>query len=685
VNLKNFFSELKRRNVYKVAIAYAVVAWLLIQAASILLPTFETPAWVMKTFVTLILLGFPIALILAWAFELTPEGLKRTEDVDLSKSITRKTGRKLDFLIIAVLLLVIGILLFQRLHPKVSPAVSSSLEKSIAVLPFENLSANQENAFFADGVQDEILTDLAKIADLKVISRTSVMQYKNTSSRNLPEIAQALKVAHVLEGSVQRSANHVRVSAQLIDARNDTHVWAEKYDRDLADVFAIQSEIAEKIADQLQAKLSPKEKSAMNERPTSDMVAYDLYLRAKELLYDSDVNLPRRREDEFKAVQLLDQAVARDPAFLFAHCQLARMHDDIYFYNFDHTETRLALAETSVRTAVRLRPDSGETHLAQAIHFYRGYLNYDRAREELAEAQHTLPNNAQIFAYLGYIERRQGRWDEAITSLEHSVELDPRNAVPILDLEDTYLALRRYGEAIAMANRALALEPRSAFLRALPAWIGVEADANMAPLRATLSTIEAEGPTSAAEVTGVSFQTALRERDPAGAARALANISSEDYIPEADYRVPRVWHEGLLAKLRQDAPAAHAAFMAARAETEKLVRAQPGNVRPLSMLALIDAELGEKEKAIREGRTACDMLPVAKDALQGVQLITNLARIYAFTGEKDLALKELDTVSKLPNGPSYGALRLDPEWDSLRGDPRFQKIVASLAPKAANK
>jgi len=384
-------------------------------------------------------------------------------------------------------------------------------------------------------------------------------------------------------------------------------------------------------------------------------------------------------------VQLLDQAVARDPAFLFAHCQLAHAHDDIYFHNFDHTETRLALAETSVRTAVRLRPDSGETHLAQAIHFYRGYLNYDRAREELAEAQHTLPNNAQIFAYLGYIERRQGRWDEAITSLEHSVELDPRNAVPILDLEDTYLALRRYGEAIAMANRALALEPRSAFLRALPAWIGVEADANMAPLRATLNTIEAEGPTSTAEVTGVSFQTALRERDPAGAARALANISSEDYIPEADYRVPRVWHEGLLAKLRQDAPAAHAAFMAARAETEKLVRAQSGNVRPLSMLALIDAELGEKEKAIREGRTACDMLPVAKDALQGVQLITNLARIYAFTGEKDLALKELDTVSKLPNGPSYGALRLDPEWDSLRGDPRFQKIVASLAPKAANK
>jgi len=267
VNPKNFFAELKRRKVYKVAIAYGVVAWLLMQVASQIFPFFEIPNWGVRLVVLLLVIGFPVALILAWAFELTPEGIKRTEDVDLSKLVRRKTGRKLDFFIIAVVLLVIGILLFQRLHPNVSPAVSSSLEKSIAVLPFENFSEDKAFAFFADGVQDEILTDLAKIADLKVISRTSMMQYKGGLKRNLPEIAQALKVAHVLEGSVQRSENRVRVSAQLIDARNDTHVWAEKYDRELADVFAIQSEIAEKIADQLQAKLSPTEKSAMNERP----------------------------------------------------------------------------------------------------------------------------------------------------------------------------------------------------------------------------------------------------------------------------------------------------------------------------------------------------------------------------------------------------------------------------------
>jgi len=548
----------------------------------------------------------------------------------------------LIFLIIGVLLAVVAILIFQRVHLKVPTPTSSIPVKSIAVLPFENLSRDPENAFFADGVQDEILTDLAKIADLKVISRTSVMQYKNTATRNLPEIAQALKVAHV------------------------------------------QSEIAEKIADQLQAKLSPTEKSAMNERPTSDMVAYDLYLRAKELMYDRIVNPSRGREDAFKAVQLLDQAIARDPAFLLAHCQLAYAHDFIYLWNFDHTETRLALAETSVRAAVRLQPDSGETHLAQAIHFYWGYLDYDRAREELAKAQHALPNNAQIFWFLGLIDRRQGRWDETIQNLEHAVDLDPRDVSTIGDLGQTYYDLRKYGEALAIYNRELALEPQSINFRTAPASIAVDAEADLAPLRAVVNTIEAEGPSSAAVVAlDSSFQLALRERDPAATARALANIPSEGSV-QGFWQFPHAWYEGLLAKLRQDAPGAHSAFTAARAEADKIVRAQPGSVASLSVLALIDAELGDKEKAIQEGRTACDMLPLTKDAAVGVQLITNLARIYALTGEKDLALEKLDIVSKIPCGPSYGELRLDPEWDSLRGDPRFEKIVASLAPKAAN-
>jgi TolB-like protein/cytochrome c-type biogenesis protein CcmH/NrfG len=566
------------------------------------------------------------------------------------------------------------------------PEPATIPEKSIAVLPFENLSRDPDNAFFTDGMQDEILTDLARIADLKVISRTSVMQYKSGIARNLREIGQQLGVTKLVEGSVQRSGNRVRVNAHLVDAQTDKQLWAQTYDRDLADVFAIQSEIAQKIAEQLQAKLSLKEKSAISERPTSDLAAYDLFLRAKELFYDGDVSPSRLKEDLFKAVQLLDQALARDPAFLLAHSRLAYAHDSLYWFNFDHTETRLALAETSVRAAVRLQPDSGETHLAQAIHFYWGYGNYDRAREELAKAQHALPNNTRVFWFLGLIDRRQGRWDEAFGNLEHAVDLDPRNVESIWRLGEMYSSnLRRYGDAIAIVNRAIALEPRSAFLRALPALIGVEADANMAPLRATLNAIEAERPASAAEVANISFQLALRDRDPVAAAHALANIPSEGagntyYF---DTPIPHAWFDGLLAKLRQDAPAAHAAFSAARAETEKLVRAQPGNETPLSMLALIDAELGEKERAIQEGRTACNMHPIARDAVDGTLLITNLARVYALTGEKDLALKQLEIVSKIPCGPSYGELRLDLEWDALRGDPRFEKIVASLAPKEA--
>ena len=685
MNPTNFLTELKRRNVYRAAVAYGVVAWFLTQLTTQVFPFFEIPNSAVRFVVIALAVGFPIAMLLSWIYELTPEGIVRTEDLQpaQARSIQRATGRILDFIIIGALLLVIAMLIVGRL-PFYRQTGESISQKSIAVLPFENLSANQEVAFFADGVQDEIRTDLAKIADLKVISRTSVMQYKNTATRNLPEIAQALKVAHVLEGSVQRSANRVRVSAQLIDARNDTHVWAEKYDRDLADIFAIQSEIAQTIADQLQAKLSPKEKAAIAERPTKDLAAYDLYLRAKELIYERVPNASRWRENLFNAVQLLDQAVARDPAFLLAYCQLAFAHDQIYFVDFDHTDTRLALAETSVKAAVRLQPDAGETHLAQAIHFYWGYRNYSQARKELDKAQHALPNNAKIFDFLGLIDRRQGRWDEAIRNFERAVDLDPRNQDILTSPVDTYPRLRRYEEAIAAAYRLRALLPRSAFLRVIPVSIRVDADANIAPLRATLNRIEAEGPASAAEVAAISFETALGERDPAAAARALANMPSESYIRQADYTAPRAWHEGLLAKLRQDAPAAHAAFMAARAETEKLVRTQPGNTRPLSALALIDAELGDKEKAIREGRTACDMLPPAKDAIDGVVLLSNLARIYALTGEKDLALEQLNVVSKLPSGPSYGQLRLDPEWDSLRDDPRFEKIVASLAPKKAS-
>ena len=533
---------------------------------------------------------------------------------------------------VAIALFVLGAIVaaFVFVRKPARPTLSIA-EKSIAVLPFENLSEEKTNAFFTDGVHDEILTHLARIADLKVISRTSVTQYKSGVARNLREIGKDLHVSHLLEGSVQRAANRVRVNAQLINAQTDAHLWAQTYDRDLADVFAIQSEIAQTIAEQLQAKLSPKEKSVISDRPTTDLAAYDLYLRAKELIY-GDFNTSRWKENALKAVQLLEQAVARDSAFLPAFCQLAFAHDRIYFSHADRTEARLALAETNVRAAVHLQPDAGETHLAQAIHFYWGYRDYDRARTELAKAQTSLPNNERIFQFLGLIDRRQGRWDEAVRNLERALDLDPRNADALGDLGDTYFPLRRYGEAIAVTERSLALRPRNAFLRASIVSVGAEADANLAPLRATLQTIEAEGPASAAEVAEISFETARRERDPIAAARALANIS-QDGFTNGITQFPHAFFAGAVAELRQDAPGAHAAFMEARVETEKIVRAQPKNARPLRVLALINAELGEKEKAIREARTACDMLPVSKDAMEGVNSIIKLAAVYTHRRE----------------------------------------------------
>ena len=678
----NFFAELKRRNVYKVVVAYAVAGWLIIQVATQVSPFLAIPNWIVRLVIALVALGFPVAAISAWAFEITPQGIKRTEEGDaVAGSETKHQHAWICIVLICGAVSAALFVLGRYTAGKKSEVPNDIATKSIAVLPFENFSEDKAFVYFADGVHDEILTDLAKIADLKVISRTSVMQFRDKAATNLGDVGQALKVAHVLEGSVQRSANRVRVTAQLIDVRTDTHVWAEKYERNLADVFAIQSEIAQAIADQLQAKLSPSEKNAIKERPTSDVAAYDLYLRAKELVYDGEVNPSRQRENLLEAVQLLNQALARDPAFLLAHCQLAGVHDLIYFFNFDHTDSRLKLAEASIANAVRLQPDGGQAHLAQAIHFYWGYREYDRAREELTKAQQSLPNEPQVFKFLGLIDRRQGHWNEALRNLERVVELDPQNVDGLGNLAQNYYDMRKYNESIATFDRIAKLEPGNPAVRTFRASIERSASGDVASLRAVINTIEAEGADSAAVVASLSFELASDERDPAAAERALANIPRENYTDNSSFPFPYAWFEGLLAELRQDAPTAQSAFTAARTETEKIVHEQPKNEKALSVLGLIDAHLGQKEKAVQEGRAACEMLPIERDAVDGVTLVSNLAKIYAITGQKDLALQQLEIATKLPGGPTYGELRLAREWDLIRGDPAFAKIIASLAPK----
>ena len=682
VNAKNFFAELKRRNVYKVAVAYAIVAWLLIQGASILFPTFEAPAWVMKVFVTAIAFGFPVALVLAWAFEITPEGIKRADDVAPNESITRRTGRKLDFLIVAVLLLVIAALVYQQLRPKRSATAASTSvaipEKSIAVLPFENLSSDKENAYFTDGVQDEILTHLAKIADLKVISRTSVMQYKSGVARNLREIGKALGVSHLLEGSVQRAANRVRVNAQLINAQTDAHLWAETYDRDLADVFAIQSEIAKTIANQLRAKLSPTEKAEIDQKPTSDLAAFDLYTRGKALI-EGALNSQNTKEDLLHGVDFLSQAIARDPAFLVAYCQLARAHDVLYLGGYDHTPGRLALGQSAVDAALRLAPDSGETHLAVAVHLYTK-LEYDRAREELAVARRTLPNNARTFEWTGYINRRQGRWAESTRDLEHALELDPSNVFILQQLSSTYDALHAYPAEAGVLERILALTPDDFDTRIGRAQVDVFWRADTRPLHALIEARLKEDPAAAKKLAEIRLFLALCERDLVGIEDALTALGDNTLGPNA-VQFSRGFEEGELARMKGDAAAAHAAFTADRIAQERKVEAQPDYGPAISMLGMIDAGLGRKDDALREGRRGVELLPVAKDSINGPLMISNLAIIAAWTGEKDLALEQLRIATQLPGGPPYGILKLEPMWDPLRGDPRFEQIVASLAPK----
>jgi TolB-like protein/class 3 adenylate cyclase/Flp pilus assembly protein TadD len=621
-----------------------------------------------------------------------PEKLKRrgrwkqTSGADV-RPITAPRWPK-SMLSVAVLLFAVALAVsFSTFFHRASPTTTRNLSeiatpilgKSIAVLPFENLSDEKQNAYFADGVQDEILTNLARVADLKVISRTSTMQYKDSPQRNLREIAKTLGVSHVVEGSVQRSGGRVRVNAQLIDARSDMQLWGQSYDRDLADVFAIENELAEQIVSQLKSKLSPQEKADIEEKPTADLAAHDLYIQAKTLIASSALSTPQA-ESLFEAVRLLNQAVERDPAFALAYYQLAEAHDLLYLQGIDHTPARLAMANGAIQSLARLRPNSGEAHLALAKHLYWCYHDYDRAREELTLAQKSLPNDPVPFQILGYIDRRQGRWPESIKNLERAIELDPQNSAFLEQIARSYECLRRYADAERALARAIALVPKDVSLTARRAEIELHWHADARLLVSTIQAIIAKDSGQAKNMAELWLNAALYDRDFDAALSALAALPIDGCHRET-ILFPRVWCEGIVAQMRGDTASARAAFSSARNEIAKLVREQPAYAEALCALGMADAALGHKGDAIREGRRAVELLPVTKDAIIGPLLVQNLALIYAWTGEKDLAFEQLSVAAKLPGYLSYGELRLHPYWDPLRSDPRFDKIVASLAPK----
>ena len=570
-----------------------------------------------------------------------------------------------------------------------SEFIRQPVTTGIAVLPFENLGEQKENAAFVDGLQDDILTKLAKIGHLKVISRTSVMDYRG--KRNLRQIGNDLRVSHVLEGSVRRTGTNLRLNAQLIDTRTDTHVWAEEYDRDLNDLFAVQSEIAQKVAGHLHAKLSASEKASVEEKPTQDLVAYDFYVRAVSIIYNAQissldpvaaslVNFP-------EAVDLLNKAVARDPNFFEAYCQLAFAHDLVYQGDYqgdiDHTPARLAMAQSAIDSAFRLRPDSGEAHLALAWHLFWGYSDYERARAELALAQQSLPNNPQVYELAGLIDSSQRRYADAIHNLDRACELDPRNLPYLINLGGTYLWLHDYDQHTKIMDRIVAYDPERREGRIFRASVELYRRADTGPWRAAIEKILTNEPGSEKDpfMAGQRYTLALYDRDWDAAERAAPLLSRKYSFEWSFPQLGPDFGVGVVARLRGDESSARAAFMRAREQREEEIRVHPDDVNLLSELGLIDAGLGRKQEALSEGRLAMELEPGAKDEFTGSTMC--FAIICAWTGERELALRQLETFAKTPGFHTYGNLRLSPMWDPLRGDPRFEKIVASLAPKEA--
>jgi TolB-like protein/Flp pilus assembly protein TadD len=561
-----------------------------------------------------------------------------------------------------------------------SELIRQPLTTGIAVLPFENLGDQKENSVFADGVQDDILTKLAKIADLKVISRNSVMEYRG--KRNVRQIGDALRVSHVLEGSARRSGDRIHLNAQLIDTRTDTHVWAEEYDRGLNDLFAVQSEIAQKVAQHLHAKLSASEQASVEERPTQDLVAYDFYVRAVSMIYNAQVPDESLGLDTEKslseAVDLLNKAVARDPNFFLAYCQLAFAHDLI-----GDTPERLALAKSAIDSAFRLRPDSGEAHLALAWHLYWGYLDYDRARAELARAQQSLPNDPRVYELAGSMDRSQRRWVAATHNLERACELDPRNFPYLVNLGSTYLTLHDYDQHAKIMDRIVALLPERRRERIFRASVEVYRRADTGPWRAEIEKILTNEPGSEKDpfMAGQRYTLALYDRDWDTAERAAPVLSQKNSLEWSFPSLGRDFWVGVVARLKGDETSARAAFIRARAQQEEEIRGHPDDAVLLADLGLIDAALGRKEEALNEGRRAMELLSSVKNSYTEPYVRKSFAIICAWTGERELALGQLEALIKIPGSYTYGNFRLSPMWDPLRGDPRFEKIVASLAPK----
>jgi TolB-like protein/Tfp pilus assembly protein PilF len=665
-----FFKELQRRKVYRVAVAYAVVAGGIIQLASAVFPAWELPSWALRLVVVLLLAGFPIALILAWAFDVTPAGIQATEEVTPRPAGQTLLRRRRNVFLLGSLGLAASVIAGFFLLPHAS---ARKIDKSIAVLPFENFSDDKENAFFADGIQDDIITNLSKIGDLKVISRTSVMQYRGKAN-NVREIGKALGVSAILEGSVRRSANRIRVNVQLIDATTDEHLWANDYDRDLTDVFAIQSDLAQKIAGELQAKLSPNEKAQMAHRPTENGEAYLAYIQAMNLF------IPEEVEKLKQAEQLYQRALDLDPNFALACAHLSHIESWI-FHSFDPSAARRAKARTLAEQALKLQPNLPEAHLALGYCYYYGDLDYDRALSEFKIAQSGLPNDADVLLSLGAIQRRKGQWAESTANFEKAAAVNPKDPWVLQNLGINYEAVRNYEAADKTFERGIELAPTSFGLRAMKSKLAMEWKGDLSVGEKALASVPAdfdpEGMITEGRV-GLYF---YRRKFPESLA-LLEKLKSDILHGENGSPRPKALLEGICYFFLNDKAKTREAMERARVFVEQQVRENPNDAGQHAQLGVIFAALGRKENAIQEGKRAMELLPESKDAFDGPAMTISLAHIYTWTGEIDQALQLIEHSLTIPAGITAPLLKIDPIWDPLREDPRFQTLIDKYSAKA---
>jgi TolB-like protein/Tfp pilus assembly protein PilF len=676
VNLKKFFAELKRRNVYRAAVAYGVVAWFLTQITTQVFPFFDIPNASIRLVVVALACGFPIAMCLSWFYEFTAQGIVRSEDIDPAhvKSARRVTGRILDFIIIGVLLLVIALLIYGRV-PSRSETGETISKKSVAVLPFENRSEDKANAYFADGIQDEILTRLSKVTDLRVISRASTQQYKS-APENLREIGKQLGVANILEGGVQKVGNTVRVSVQLIRVATNEHLWGESYNRTLDDIFSVESEVAGAIADQLNARLSGAERRELADRPTNNPEAYDAYLRglaSSERSYLQDA-------DTIQAMQSFETAVGLDPNFALAWARLSRAHS-IIFQNTDASATRRSAARDALQRALQLQPNLLEAHLAEGYYNYRVVHDYDRARDILQRVHLKWPNNSEAPRALALVARRQGRWDQSLTHFREALELDPRNLQTLTNAALTAQSMREYARAFQWIDRALDIAPSDntslAFKAGLYQVLGEldQADAILARIQ-----VDANNETAF----GIIVQQRFLRHDYRSGVTLV-----ESYLAKLDpaLRLEHAQYLLFLANFQRldgDVAGAKSSYSRCRDEMESLLREGPDNPRLLRGLACAYAGLGDKQNALRLQGEALEKLQAANNLLELPAYEKVLAQMHAQFGDKDRAITALHRLLSTKGGTVTRALlRLDPEWNFLRDDPRFTALIVDKTPTPA--